>query len=450
MLTILPLLLCLQSEVTMTTIRQFSRIALAMLALTGRVTMLGISRWTGEGGSYRTVQRFFATVIPWAALFWLFFRTHLFQKDEVYLLGGDETVVTKAGKHTHGLERFFASLYGKSVPGLAFFTLSLISTKQRRSFPIAVEQVLRTPQERAAARAKTTAKPAGQAAPKRRPGRPKGSTTKAKATVELTPELTRIQSMILDLLARIGAWFPLTYLVLDGHFGTNAALVMAQQCQLQLISKLRCDSALYLPYDGPYAGRGPRRIYGDKLDPHSIPERYLRQTSCAAGLETRIYQLEARHKTFAQPLNVVVIVKTNLKTQAQAHVLLFSSDLLLAFDTLIDYYCLRFQLEFNFRDAKQYWGLEDFMNISATAVTNAANLSLFMVNLVERLLQDVRQRQPECSVLDLKAHWRSVKYVEETIKMLPEPPEPVLLERILSKMAGLGRIHAVPIDPVSA
>src|SRR4029450_3488300 len=112
------------------------------------------------------------------------------------------------------------------------------------------------------------------------------------------------------------------------------------------------------------------------------------------GIETRIYQLEKRHKTIAQPLNVVVMVKTNLKTQAQAHVILFSSDLTLPFDQLIDYYCLRFQLEFNFRDAKQYWGLEDFMNTRPIAVTNAANLSLFMVNLVERLLQDIRHRQP--------------------------------------------------------
>ena len=129
----------------MTTIRQFSTIALAMLAMTGRVTMLGISRWTGSGGSYRTVQRLFHTVLPWATLFWLFFRTHLFHVDDRYLLGGDETVVTKAGKHTPGLDRFFAGLYGKCIPGLAFFTLSLISTKERRSFPIAVEQVLRTP-----------------------------------------------------------------------------------------------------------------------------------------------------------------------------------------------------------------------------------------------------------------------------------------------------------------
>ncbi len=441
---ILPFLLCLQPEVTLTTIRQLSRIAVAMLAMTGRVTMRGIARWTGDGGSYRTVQRLFHTIIPWATLFWVFFRTHLFHADEVYLLAGDETVVTKAGKHTPGLDRFFASLYGKPVPGLAFFTLSLISTKERRSFPIAVAQVLRTPEEKAAARAKPAATPAR----KRKPGRPKGSTTTAKTTVTLTPELTRIQAMIGALLTRSGGLLPLTYLVVDGHFGNNNALQMTRQCHLHLISKLRSDSAVYLPYDGLYAGRGPHRIYGDKVNPRAMPARLLRQTTVDHGIATRIYQLEARHTTFAQPLNVVVIVKTNLTTQAQAHVILFSSDLALPFATLIDYYGLRFQLEFNFRDAKQYWGLEDFMPIHPTAVTNAANLSLFMVNLVERVLQDIRPRHPAISVLDLKAHCRGAKYVAETLKLLPEPPEPILLERIFTKIVGIGRIHAVPADPI--
>jgi hypothetical protein len=429
----------------MTTIRQFSHIALAVLAMTGRVTMLGISRWAGQGGSYRTVQRFFATALPWATLFWLFFRTHLFRADDVYLLAGDETVVTKAGKHTPGLDRFFASLYGKSVPGLAFFTLSLISTTQRRSFPIAVEQVLRSPKAQALTQATTTTKPA-----KRKPGRPKGSTSTAKTSLERSPELTRIQHQICALLERIGAVLPLTYLVLDGHFGNAATLQMALGCKLHLISKLRSDSALSLPYAGPYAGRGPRRIYGDKLNPRAIPERFLCQTSVDTGIETRIYQFEARHKTFAQVLNIVCIVKTNLKTHAQAHVLLVSSDLTLASAHLIDYYCLRFQLEFNFRDAKQYWGLEDFMTTHPTRVTNAANLSLFMVNLVERQLRDLRQLQPEMSVLDLKAYCRGTKYVEETIKLLPEKPEPSLLEQIITRVVGIGRIHAPPTDPVLA
>jgi len=429
----------------MTTIRHLRLITLALLAMTGRVTMLGISRWTAQGGSYRTVQRFFATSLPWAALFWLFFRTHLFRADEVYLLAGDETVVTKAGKHTPGLDRFFASLYGKSIPGLAFFTLSLISTTQRRSFPIAVEQVVRSAEEKALTQAKAATKPA-----KRKPGRPKGSTSKAKTSLERSPELTRIQRQICALLERIGGVLPLTYLVLDGHFGNAAALQMARACQLHLISKLRSDSALYLPDTGPYAGRGPRRIYGDKLNPRAIPERFLCQVTLDKGIETRTYQLQARHKTVAQLLNVVIISKTNLKTHAQAHVLLFSSDLALPFDKLIDYYCLRFQLEFNFRDAKQYWGLEDFMTTHATRVTNAANLSLFMVNLVERQLRDLRQLQPEMSVLDLKAYCRGTKYVEEAIKLLPEKPEPGLLEQIVTRVAGIGRIHAPPTDPVLA
>jgi putative transposase len=441
---------CLAPALTTTTLRQCSRVAQAMLAMPGRVTMRGIARWTGAGGSYRTVQRFFATALPWASLLWLFFLAHLFRHTDVYLLGGDETVVTKAGKRTHGLDRFFASLYGKPVPGLAFFALSLISTQQRRSFPIQIEQVVRTAEEKAAARAKRVATVPTDPAAKRKPGRPKGSTTTAKTAVPLTPELTRIQAMVRQVLARIGTLFSVTYLVLDGHFGNNPALQMARRCHRHLISKLRADSALYLPYLGPYAGRGPRRIYGDKLDMHTLPAHALRQTTDADGITTRIYQLEARHKTFAQPLNVVVIVKTNQRTQKQAHVLLFSSDLALPFAHLIDYYGLRFQLEFNFRDAKQYWGLEDFMNTNPTAVTNAANLAFFMVNLAERLLQDARQHQPAWSVLDLKAHYRGTKYVEETIKLLPEKPEPIVLVRILAKIVGLGRIHDAPAEPHAA
>src|SRR6266850_4201864 len=120
MMDILALFQCLRPHVTTTTLRQFSRMAGALLVMTGRVTMLGISRWAGPGGSYRTVQRFFSTVIPWAMLFWVFFRQHVYGPEDVYLLAGDEVVVTKAGKTTDGLDRFFSSLHGQPVPGLAF------------------------------------------------------------------------------------------------------------------------------------------------------------------------------------------------------------------------------------------------------------------------------------------------------------------------------------------
>src|SRR3989454_12604041 len=101
---------------------------------------------------------FFSTVLPWATLFWVFFRHQVSRPEDTSLLVGDEVVATKAGKHTYGLDRFFASLYGKPVPGLAFFTFSLVSTQQRRSFPIRVEQVVRSDAEKAASKAKAAAK----------------------------------------------------------------------------------------------------------------------------------------------------------------------------------------------------------------------------------------------------------------------------------------------------
>jgi len=445
MIEILPLLECLAPVLTGTTCQQMSRIALAMIAMSGRVTMLGISRWAGEGGSYRTVQRFFSAVVPWASLFWLFFRTHLYRRAEVYLLAGDEVVVTKAGKATHGLDRFFASLYGKPVPGIAFFALSLVSVQARHAFPMVIEQVIRSAAEKAASKAKAVAKTQKPAGAKRRPGRPKGSKNKSKAAVQLTPELLRIQGLVDALLKRIAGLLPLTYLLLaqraPRHFGNNNALQMARQSNLHLISKLRSDSALYFAYEGPYSGHGPRRKYGERVDYRHLPDKYLKETRLDGRIQTCFYQATLLHKEFSQPLNVVIIVKTNLDTQAVAHVLLFSSDLDLAYDKLVDYYCLRFQIEFNFRDAKQFWGLEDFMNISPTAVTNAANLSLFMVNLSYRLLLDFRRPDPAFSVLDLKALARGYRYVAETIQLLPQKPEPFLLSRIFHRVAALGQIH---------
>jgi putative transposase len=440
-MNIVALFHCLQGYITATTLRQLHRIAFAILVMPGRVTMLGIARWAGKGGSYRTVQRFFATVLPWAMLFWVFFRQHVYHPNEVYLLVGDEVVVTKAGKHTYGLDRFFSSLYSKPIPGLAFFAFSLVSIQARRAFPIRVEQVVRSAAEKAASKAKATAKQS-RSTPRRRPGRPKGSKNKPKAAVTLTPELGRITGMLDALLHLIAGCLRLTYLVLDGHFGNHNALQMAQQHHLHLISKLRCDAALYFPYTGPYAGRGPQRKYGAKVAYHDLPLASLKATTVEGHMKTCFYQMQLLHKEFPQPLNVVIIVKTNLRTQARAHVILFSSDLALAYALLVDYYGLRFQIEFNFRDAKQYWGLEDFMNVTPTGVTNAANLSLFMVNVAYCLRTDSHPRDSDYSVLDLKADCRGYKYVEETIKMLPEKPEPVLLAKILNQVAGLGRIHA--------
>ena len=102
------------------------------------------------------------------------------------------------------------------------------------------------------------------------------------------------------------------------------------------MSTLRYDAALYFPYDGPYAGRGKRKKYGRKLDDHPIDVKHLKASSVEKDIETQIYQMALWHKTCADLLHVVVMVQTNLTTQAVAHVVLFSSDLELSYAHLID------------------------------------------------------------------------------------------------------------------
>jgi len=446
-MNILALLQSTYPTLSRTNLRRLSRIIKAMLAMTGRVTMLGLSRWSGQGGSYRTAQRLFGEQIPWAQLYWQFFVAQLYQSEREYLLGGDECVVTKSGKQTYGLDHFFSGLLSKVVPSIAIFTLSLIDVEERRSYPIRVEQVIRSEAEKAAAKAKKQQKKAKQKAKaKGKPGRPKGSKNRDKTQVELTPELQRIQNMVKQQLAIFQGVLSITYLVLDGHFGNNNALQMVRQSGLHLISKLRHDAALHFVYQGDYAGKGPHKKYGDKINYAKLPDEYLVATSVDKKIETRIFQAQMLHHEFAQRLNVVIIHKTNLKTSACAHVILFSSDLALSYDKIIDYYRLRFQLEFNFRDAKQYWGLEDWMNIKEVPLTNALNLSLFMVNVSQVLLIEFRQSAPESSVLDLKAYCRAARYFEEMIKMFPQKPEPILFQQVFSKIFSLGCIHPVNVQ----
>lgn len=445
-MNIMPLVSVLSQCLDETSIHQLSVIATAILTMSGRVTMLGIARWSESGGSYRTIQRFYNRVIPWGMVLWLFFEKHLYQEKQDYLLVGDESVVSKAGKVSHGLDRFFSSIFGKPIQGLAFFAFALVSVQERRAYPLLVEQVLRSEAEKAARQtkqAKASKQGVKPAAPSGQAGRPKGVKNQNKRTIEWTEEMLRLKRMGCELLDRIKTRVRIRYLVLDGHFGNNNVVQMVRQTlDLDLICKLRHDAALYFPYCGEQKEKGRRRIYGSKLDFDNIPAQHLVKTLTEDGLQTAIYQATLLHKAFADPLNIVLIVKTNPATQRKAQVILFSTDRTLAFAQLIEAYQLRFQIEFNFRDAKQFWGFEDFMNVKHVPLTNAVGLAFFMVNLSQLLLALFRKSTTHFGILDLKAHFRARRYALEALKLLPDFPDTILLAHMLDAMPALGAVHA--------
>jgi putative transposase len=443
MTEIVALLQTIAAVVSPTAVKQMSQVIYGLLISNGRITMLEISRWTERGGSYRTIQRWYHSKLLWLQMMWILFTSQLWKAGHEYIAAGDEVMFGKVGQETFGLGRFFSSLQNRVIPGLSFFVFSLIDVQARQSYPIQVAQMVKKEGEKAKKDKKKPAK-----AKKRPVGRPKGSKNKKAEKPTLSAELLRIQPVLQAFLAVLKGVLPISYLVMDGHFGNYPSAWMVVQNGLHFVSKLRWDAALHEPFMGKYRGRGPHPKYGDKVDVRKVKKEYLKSDTVEDGIRTQIYQAPLLNKEFTFPINVVVILKTNLSTKTQAHVILFSTDLKLSYEKIIDYYSLRFQIEFNFRDAKQYWGLDDFMNVKEVPVTNAANLSFFMVNFSAILLQRFRQINPEFSILDLKSHYRGCRYVSETIKLLPQKPDGILLAQIFEQIARLGMVHPV-FEPVS-
>jgi hypothetical protein len=154
----------------------------------------------------------------------------MYRAEAVYLLAGDEVVVTKAGQHPSGLDRFVASLYGQPVPGLACCAQRSGDSCQQGQSGNQVAETVRCQTPPWASK--------------------RGQNTK-QAEMTLTPELLHISAMLDAFLKRVAGYIPLTHWVLDGHLGNHNALHMARQGPWHLISKRRCNAALYFPYRGP-------------------------------------------------------------------------------------------------------------------------------------------------------------------------------------------------------
>jgi len=144
MAEILALLQNIAPLLEKTTFRRMSQVVFGMLVASGRITMLGLSRWTEKGGSYRTIQRLYHSALSWKAIQWLFFRERFLKLEDEYIIAGDEVIVSKAGKQTYGLDRFFSGIQQQVIPSLSFFTFALVSVREEQSYPMQSMQMVKS------------------------------------------------------------------------------------------------------------------------------------------------------------------------------------------------------------------------------------------------------------------------------------------------------------------
>lgn len=348
-----------------------------LLMLPGHVTFRNLSRYSPY--HERTFARHFASTVDFVALNTAAIK-RVVPPDHEQALVLDASFVPKSGKHTYGLARFWNGTQSRTEKGLELSALGWLDVTDNCAYILSVEQ---TP--------------------------PTGSAT--------APETTRID-IYLDQVTRVvqqHALYPLRYVVTDGYYSKQKFLVGIRALDLHQIGKLRRDANLRYLYDGPpRSGPGRPKQYDGKVHWSEL-SHFERMASGDAGIV--LYTQVVNHVQFKCNVRVVMVVDTGTHRSA----LLFSTDVDLTAERLYGYYKARFQIEFLFRDAKQFTGLSDCQARSQAKLAFHFNMSLMAVTFAKlEARQDAYDQLTGFSMASLKRRYFNQHLVDRILTILAE------------------------------
>lgn len=280
-------------------------------------------------------------------------------------------------------------------------------------------------------------------------GRPKGSKNKPyqEPKSQSFQMVKKALKVLLPLLNKHLPQLNAPYLVGDGAYGNQHYQKLSHSFELKLITKLKHNAHLIYPYLGKQKSQGKKRHLGKKVDYNKIPEKYLVKLPEDHPFDEKniqVFQFKAyAHRIKGALLNIVVIQKYNPTTKKTTQTVLMSTDTKLGAIDLIRYYSLRFQIEFDFRDAKQHFGLSSFKNYKKNQLTNAVNIAFTMCLISRILLKKYKEMLniEKMGVLDLKALLRVQKYVQILLNTPQNDPEQFLKQENILDIVKMEAIN---------
>ncbi len=269
----------------------------------------------------------------------------------------DCTFTEKSGRHTYGLDWFYNGKTQRAERGLEWSVVAVVDLGQKTGYALSAQQ---------------TAAGLGAQEP---------------ATAdETTPPKSRVDCY-LGHLAYCTAFFPagIRYVVADGFYSKYKWVTGVVQLGFQSIGRLRSDANLKFLYDGPQKRRGNRRRYGDKVN-LADPSRFTFVETLENGVS--LYTAVVWSVSLKRRIRLAYLLKE--QDGRQSYVVLFSTDIDIDPIHLYRCYAARFQIEFIFRDARQFTGLADCQARSPEALDSHVNASLMALNLAKAALQSTQ------------------------------------------------------------
>ena len=357
-----------------------STLFVTILVLRGRVNFRNLSRYCDY--SERTIARQFREPFDWPDFHQRVMRTALEPLSEL-VSAHDASFIPKSGKQTFGLGHFFNGSASRAERGLEISTLAVVDVTRRCAFTLAVAQT-----------------PPGEDAAK------------------TGQEETRVDCYLQQLRAHRHRLPPsITYHCVDGYYAKKKYIEEVVRLDLHAITKLRSDADCVFLYTGPYPKRrGARRKYAGKVnfqDLSRFEDLGIREDEPHLHLYTAVVW----HKTLKRRLRLVVLL--NRKDPAKPRfIVLCSTDPELNGHKLIDLYAARFQIEFLFRDSKQFTGLLDCQARDAAALDFHFNAALATLNLVRA--EDLGMQQGQEPHVFSMASWKQCHFNKRLLDVFME------------------------------
>ncbi|MDQ3754995.1 MAG: transposase [Acidobacteriota bacterium] len=330
-----------------------------MLVTPRRLTFLNLSRHSSL--SEKTYRRQFRQPFDFAA-FNQAAISNAVPTAATMLFAQDTSFSSKSGQQTYGLDTFWNGCRARAEKGLEVSLISILDTQANHSLAISAEQTPADPDK------KKSAKTA-----------------------------TRID-FYLDHLRRTTPYLPksVKYGVMDGFYAKEKFVSGVCALSYHMISKLRCDAQLLYPYTGEQKPRGRRRQFDGKVTFTDL-RRFAQHDTDQAHLTLHTHVVWS--VSLKRLVRVVIVVNRKDKRKPR-YVVLFSTDTELSATAIFRYYKARFQIEFIFRDAKQFAGFSDCQARDKEALHFHFNASVTVVN-VARLMAQAEQSIDEKLVFSM-------------------------------------------------
>ena len=345
---------------------------LAMLIFRGKANFRNLSRYVDM--SEKTFSRNFKKEFDFVEFNKMILKPMLSGSGKK-ILAYDPSFVKKSGKKTYGKEYFWNGSQGQAERGLELSLIGIVDVEENKAYALSAKQ------------------------------------TPSLQEIKMDdPDASRVDAYLKQL-QDLRPIIPkdISIVAVDAFFAKEKYVSGVCKMNLDVVGKLRIDANLRYLYTGPQKDRGRHRCFDGKVDINNLGSLdFYGQVD----KETRLYTAIVNSVSLRRNIRIILSIQKDNKNRA----LMFSTDLSLSALEIYVYYKARFQIEFVFRDAKQFTGLVDCQARCKKSLDFHFNSSFSALNLVK--IRDATEKSATTKSPFSMASWKLRFYNEKLLNSI--------------------------------